>query len=236
MQLVLDIGNTAIKAAWFRGKELLEVRVIPEAIKLPEDYFHHPGKPDQVLVASVRDEDPGFLNAFYVPVHHLSGKTKLPFDNQYATPLTLGADRLANVAGALGRFPGKNVLVVDCGTCIKYDLLLAEGAYAGGSISPGLGMRYKALHTYTGKLPLLEPVEEIHLTGKTTAESIHSGVINGMLAEIDGIIARYTKIYPGLECVLTGGDHALFSGKLKSRIFAAPALTLEGLNTILLQL
>ncbi len=236
MQLILDIGNTAIKAAWFRGHELLEIRTVNEARQLPPDYFNHPGKPDQIMVASVREVDPDFLNSFYVPMHHLSGSTKLPFENQYTTPQTLGSDRIANAAGAWSRFPGKNVLVIDCGTCIKYDLMLAEGVYAGGSISPGLVMRYKALHNYTGKLPLLDPANEAHLTGKSTAESIHSGVINGMIAEIDGIIARYNKLYPGIECILTGGNHTLFYGKLKSRIFAAPALTLEGLNTILLQI
>jgi type III pantothenate kinase len=127
-------------------------------------------------------------------------------------------------------------LVIDTGTCLKADFISAEGVYLGGSISPGFMMRYRSLNFYTGKLPLLEPLAEAELIGNTTAGSIHSGVLNGMALEIEGIISRYRTMYPDLECILTGGDHAVFHGKLKSRIFAAPTLTLEGLNSILLRL
>jgi type III pantothenate kinase len=188
------------------------------------------------MLASVREADPSFLFDFPVPVFRLNDQTPLPFINTYRSPGTLGADRVANAAGAISKYPGRNVLVIDTGTCIKMDLVKAEGAYAGGSISPGLNMRYQALHRYTGRLPLLEPEEQATLIGTTTAESIHSGVLNGMVAEIDGLISRYESRFPDLVCLLTGGDHSLFSGKLKSRIFAAPTLTLEGLNSILLHL
>lgn len=236
MQLVLDIGNTAIKAAWFRGRELLEIRQINDQASVLPDQFNHPIPPDRVIVSSVRDKDPEFLSAFSVPVHYLNSSTPLPFILQYDTPQTLGADRIANAAGAIVRFPGQNTLIIDTGTCLKIDLVLAGGIYAGGSISPGFRMRYQAMHAFTGRLPLLDSASEADLTGTSTAGSMHSGVINGMAAEIDGMISRYLGMFPEIFCILTGGDAAIFSGKLKSRIFAAPTLTLEGLNSILLHL
>lgn len=233
MQLAIDIGNTAIKTALFRGTELLEVRQFTDEDWPDSAIFR---SVEKVICATVRAGEPDFSSYFSGPYYRLNSHTPLPFRNAYETPATLGADRIANVAGARQMFPGQHVLVVDTGTCIKMDLLTADAVYHGGSISPGLRMRYKALHHYTGKLPLLDTASGAALTGVHTAGSIHSGVINGMTAEIDGMISRYTEMYAGLQCILTGGDHVFFSGKLKSRIFAAPTLTLEGLNSILLRL
>jgi type III pantothenate kinase len=234
MQLVLDVGNTAIKAAWFSGFELLETEVLPEEADF--DKLRHPrlGQPEKAIISSVRSSDPEWIGRLDFPLIRLNYQTSIPILNAYGSPQTLGMDRLANVVAAHQRFPHKNVLVLDTGTCLKCDFISSEGKYSGGSIAPGLLMRYQSMHSYTGKLPLLQPVTDAVLIGNDTAGSIHSGVLNGMLSEIEGMILRYKEMYPQLECVITGGDHPYFYHKLKSCIFAAPSLTLEGLNIILL--
>jgi type III pantothenate kinase len=166
----------------------------------------------------------------------LSSGTKLPFSNKYATPETLGNDRLSAVAGAHAEYPGRNVLVIDAGTCIKYDFITEDGEYLGGSISPGIQMRYNALHTFTQKLPSLSPLAiQPALIGDSTIGSIHSGVINGVMAEMQGIIQSYAGRFKNICVILSGGDieiiKPVFSGK--NNIFADPLLVLKGLNFIL---
>ena len=134
-------------------------------------------------------------------------------------------------AGAL--FPNKNVLTIDSGTCITYDILTKDGVYLGGSISPGLNMRFKSLHKQTSKLPLVSLTTEHPLVGDSTESAITSGVINGMICEIDGIIDRYKTDYSDLQIILTGGDAKFFDKELKNSIFAAPDLVLTGLNELL---
>ncbi len=164
----------------------------------------------------------------------LNSETPLPIINDYLSPETLGNDRIANVVGAKSVFPNHNALVIDLGTCMKFDFITDKGVYKGGAISPGLNMRYKALHQFTDQLPLIEPVDVADLIGNSTINSINSGVFNGMLAEIKGIIYQYKLLSTDLKVILTGGDLRFFSIHLKNDIFAAPYLTLEGLNEILL--
>lgn len=162
--------------------------------------------------------------------------TATPLRNAYATPLTLGADRLAAAVGAAGLRPGQPTLIVDAGTALKCDLVTADGTYHGGSIGPGLGMRLRALHAFTGRLPLLAlpPADAtIPLTGDSTTGSVLSGVVNGAVAEITGFIAQYQQHYPGLGVLLTGGDAAFLAARLPARIFVVPELVLLGLNRIL---
>jgi type III pantothenate kinase len=163
----------------------------------------------------------------------LDYSTKVPFVNKYGTPKTLGVDRIALVSSAIAKYPKKNVLIIDAGTCITYDYINNEGIYYGGAISPGLQMRYKALNVFTEKLPLLEASEKFELVGNSTETSIHSGVLNGVINEIDGIINQYRKKNTDLTVVLTGGDVNFLSNRLKNGIFANPNFLLEGLNTIL---
>ncbi len=143
-------------------------------------------------------------------------------------------DRLAGVCGAIELFKETDTLVIDAGTCITYDFVDKQKNYFGGSISPGLKMRFKAVHTFTAKLPLVDSANAVGLIGDSTESSIQSGVINGMIAEIEGIIMRYQDKYPGLRVILCGGDTAFFENKLKASIFAAPDLVLIGLNSILI--
>ena len=158
----------------------------------------------------------------------------LPVKVLYKTPETLGNDRLANVCGARIQYPDANVLVIDMGTCIKYDFISADGFYHGGGISPGLTMRYKALTRFTSQLPYFKPVEEFPvLIGQSTEGSMRSGVENGILEEVKGIISQYQELFDQTLIMLTGGDCAKFADKLKSPIFVAPNLTLSGLKVIL---
>ena len=159
--------------------------------------------------------------------------TKVPFDNQYKTPDTLGLDRIALVCASVQSYPNQNVLIIDAGTCITYDFLNSKNEYLGGAISPGIHIRYNSLHDYTSKLPKLSLPEDYQLTGDSTSEAIHSGIINGVTQEIMGVINQYKEKYGDLTVVLTGGDTKFLSKQLKNSIFANQNFLLYGLNTIL---
>lgn len=237
MNLVIDIGNTLVKMAVFQDATLLKKKTSlrQDLLKNIEEIFQTHPKITHSLLSSVGK----------IPLkveEKLSEKTilitmdrELPqvFINKYATPATLGQDRIALVSAAAKLYPNQNVLVIDTGTCITYDLLTAGNEYFGGAISPGLQMRYKAMHTFTEKLPLLEPEEGVSLTGNSTRGSMHSGVIFGIQAEIDGIIDAYRAQYKELTVILTGGDAQFLCKRLKNSIFANSNFLLEGLNNIL---
>jgi type III pantothenate kinase len=163
----------------------------------------------------------------------LSHLLKLPFTNAYGTPETVGHDRLANMAAASVLYPNDNVLVIDCGSCITYSLLISN-SFLGGSISPGVQMRFNALHEFTGQLPQLETIGRLpDILGKTTTDSIHSGVEFAIVAETRGMIDAYLKEFGPLKVVLTGGDYSFFEKYLKSPTFALDQLTQIGLHEIL---
>ena len=164
----------------------------------------------------------------------LGSDTNVPFENLYKTPQTLGVDRIALMSAASVLYPNRSVLVIDAGTCITYDLLTEENKYFGGAISPGIDMRYKALNQFTANLPLLNKEEKIPVVGDTTKSAMHSGVLNGIILEIDGIIAQQKHKNKKLTVILTGGDTNFLSKKVKSTIFAQPNFLLEGLNSILI--
>lgn len=157
----------------------------------------------------------------------------LPFVIKYRTPDTLGLDRLAGVAGAWSQYRNETSLVIDVGTCIKYDLITKKGEYLGGNISPGLQMRLKAMHLMTSKLPQVEPYERYEAMGTDTVSALQVGACTGAIHEIEGFIKEYKKMFGKLNILLTGGDSHFFVNKLKTKIFAAPNLVLQGLNEIL---
>ena len=159
--------------------------------------------------------------------------TPLPIKNLYKTPQTLGKDRLAAAVAGHMRFSTDPVLVVNAGSCITFDVINEKGEYLGGSISPGIQMRFRALHTFTGKLPLITGKNLVALTGTTTGDSILSGVINGSLSEVEGIIAQYLQKYKNLHVILSGGDMKYFDTRLKIKTFAIPNIVTEGLYQIL---
>ncbi len=236
MNLIVDVGNTLSKVAVFQQDELIEkyvieIKEISEKIK---EIFTRT-RVGAVIVSKVSAAE------FSLPqnlrkntrILTLGPKTKLPFENLYATPLTLGDDRKALVAAAVKKYPQENVLVIDAGTCITYDLKNKKDQYLGGAISPGLKMRFKALNTFTANLPLVDSPEIKDLIGDSTLTSINSGVVNGTLREIDGVIEEYKERYPDLITIITGGDAQFLSINLKNSIFANSNFLLEGLNHIL---
>ena len=237
MNLTIDVGNTRVKAAVFEKDKLVELivfdktKILSEIKKILKKYVISNGIMSNV--ASISDSKLKKLQNL-VQIDVISSSTKVPFDNFYKTPKTLGVDRIALVAGAVNQFYGKNVLVIDAGTCITFDFVNSKGRYLGGAISPGVQMRFNSLNHFTANLPLLEKEEVNDFIGKNTKESINSGIVNGVIQEIDGVINQYKKKYLDLTVVLTGGDTNFLAKQLKSSIFANQNFLLQGLNTILI--
>jgi type III pantothenate kinase len=168
-----------------------------------------------------------------MPVIEFGPETPVPIKNNYHSPLTLGADRLAAAVAAHDLYADKDVLVIDAGTAITYEFITKDGTYQGGGISAGVSLRLKSLNAFTSRLPLVEAHFPEFLIGRNSEESILSGVMNGIRAEMDGIIQEYKQLYPELIILFTGGDMFYFEKKLKNDIFATPNLVLTGLNLIL---
>ena len=231
MNLVIDIGNTAAKLAVFDGTELLEVVYDSNRTleRLPGLCSRYPIGQAIDLSESASAQ----LSALSVPLLRLGADTPLPVENLYETPETLGYDRMAAVVGACGQAPGRDLLVIDAGTCITYEFVDAAGRYHGGNISPGMQMRFQALHRFTGRLPLVQREGRRLPMGKDTESAIRAGVIKGMEYEIEGYIRAMKYKYPQLLVFLTGGDEFSFDTNVKSIIFADRFLVLKGLNRIL---
>ncbi|MBF2707886.1 type III pantothenate kinase [Flavobacterium soyangense] len=234
MILAVDVGNTRIKAAVFEGTILLEVFVFmkTELEKSIQNILNKYKKISHLVVSSVSDVEKQAFISFEssVNIHFVSHKDSFPFVNCYETPQTLGIDRMVLAAGATLQFPSQNRLVIDAGTCVTYDFIDENDNYLGGAISPGLRLRYEALHNYTAKLPLLTLENPKHFTAKSTSESIHSGVVNGLVCEIDGFINQYKAQFSNFIIILTGGDTEFLAKRLKNTIFANSNFLLESLN------
>ena len=235
-KLILDFGNTLQKLAVFEGHDMLDETVF--SMITPDqviEYVHRKGPFNASILSAVVDY-PSEIKTFLernMRFVELLDSTPIPITNNYRTPKTLGKDRIAAVVGAAALYPHTNILVIDAGTCITYDLISKTGDYPGGAISPGITMRFKAMNAFTGKLPLIEAEPFGSLVGKSTKESMLSGVMNGTIEEIKGIIMRYQEQFENLSIVITGGDHKYLLSKLKNNIFAVPNLVLRGLNEIL---
>ncbi|MGG5577815.1 type III pantothenate kinase [Myroides sp. C15-4] len=236
MIYTLDIGNTRTKLAMFENDSLVNTTYLSTKNLQKEllFFFQKNSKKPKIVLASVGHLDDTLLEWLEknTDLTQITHTTPLPLSNKYKTPHTLGIDRLAVAAGATIQYPNTARLIIDAGTCITYDFVNAENEYLGGSISPGLQLRYKALHDYTAKLPLLEMEDISYFIGQNTHESIQSGVINGIIAEIDNIINRYKKDYADLTIILTGGDAVFLAKRLKNIIFANPNFLSESLNHI----
>lgn len=237
MNLVVDIGNSFIKTAVFDGDDLIHQEQFPPGqIKVLKVVFsNYPDIKNGIIsvVGNPEKQMTSFLRSKLGKLIFLDENIPVPVINKYETGNTLGKDRLAAVVGANHLFPLENILVIDAGTAITYDFITSEGEYEGGSISPGLYMRFRALHEFTNNLPFLAPVEEFNFPAKTTKTAIITGVQLGMMKEIEGIIALHEKQYPELKVVLTGGDAIFFDKNLKNSIFVDLTLVQRGLNRIL---
>ena len=231
MNLLIDSGNTFTKAALCDAEKIHSIQKINRV----ED-FHTIQKdfsPNNIIISSV-NKDASEILAFFPKAKKilLDSKTPVPIKNLYKTPATLGMDRLADVVGATTLFPDKACLCIDAGTCITYDLIDEKAQYQGGSIALGLEMRFKALHTFTAKLPLVQRQEKADLIGTSTESSILSGVQVGTVKEMEGVINEYKTTYKDLKIIITGGDAGFFESRIKGPIFAAPELLFLGLKRI----
>ena len=234
--LIIDVGNTRMKAARFDGLG----RVVARTVAAHGDHGPlralFPDAPPAMIgwgsVAGAAAEHWASL-ARWAPLVELRGDGPSPLRNAYGTPATLGVDRLANAVAAYTAFPGRNVLAIDAGTCITYDLVAADGRYLGGAITPGLAMRAKAMHAYSARLPLVQDLDEVPTLGTDTRSGLAAGVLYGAVFEAAGFRADWGQQWPDPAVVITGGDGPRIMRGLKSGIFAHPDLTLEGLHVLL---
>lgn len=237
MNLVVDIGNTYIKFAVFKKNELLfdEYFEPSDFLEKVKGVFEAYPEISDAILSSVGGLDGTSLEVLtlFCNVHVLSQNSQIPFKNSYATPQTLGIDRIALATAAFYQNKGGNTLVIDAGTCITYDFINDFNEYLGGAISPGIHMRYKAMHTQTAKLPLLEKEGPLDFIGNATNSCMHSGVIYGVLHEIEGVISQYQERFEHLTVILTGGDSHFLSKRIKNTIFADSKFLLKGLNYLL---
>ena len=236
MNLIIDIGNTSAKLAVFGQGEMKETlrcsnKTLDGLSILCNKYPIRKGIVSSVI--SLTDEIRQALDKLPFPVMEFTYQSPIPITNLYRTPQTLGMDRLAAVIAAYTIKPGHPILVIDAGTCITYDFVDEVGQYRGGNISPGMDMRFKALHTFTNKLPLVSAEGEMPSYGQTTETAIRSGVIRGIKHEMNGYIEHLRENYPSLLVFLTGGNEFSFDANIKNGIFADGFLVLKGLNRIL---
>ena len=237
MNLIMDIGNTATKLAVFQSDKMIQVQTVATTNMLAEveALLKKFSRVKHGLVSSVKMIDNLEFERLQksLPIKILDVSFQLPFKNAYNTPHTLGVDRLALMAAAVQQYSKRNVLVIDAGSCVTYDFMDSNQNYLGGAISPGVEMRYKALETFTSNLPLLEKTPPNQRIGSSTEASIHSGVIHGLLHEMEGTIKEYQNKYPDLTVILTGGDTDFLCKQFKISIFANSNFLLEGLNFLL---
>ncbi|CAD5271783.1 MULTISPECIES: type III pantothenate kinase [unclassified Imperialibacter] len=233
MTAAIDIGNTRCKIGFFENDSLIKLKTsvafeaIVGALKGEEV--------SEVIVSSVGKDVSNLgkeLSEKYKVVK-LTHLLPLPIFLDYSSTDTLGTDRIAAVAGAFHLYRGKNCLVIDVGSCITYDIITSDGYYKGGAISPGVEMKLKSMHTFTARLPFIEHPEWVDLPGKDTKTSMINGVLHGTLAEIEGMIERFSGLLPDLQVIMCGGGSNFFESNIKHHIFVRSELVLIGLNSIL---
>jgi len=232
--LCLDFGNTRLKAGVFKnGSFIEEVSFENDSLETISSVVQK-YKPNKTILASVINHDTEIESYLSTKTrfHKLSSSSKLNFTIAVGKTETIGNDRLALMAAACSEFPGKNNLIIGIGTCITYNFINTASQFLGGSISPGMEMRFKALHDYTAKLPLVGSDKNLPLIGYDTKTNLQSGVIFGIVNEINGFIEKYNEKYGNFNAVLTGGDAPYFASQLKSRIFADINFLYKGLYTL----
>lgn len=235
MNLTVDIGNTSTKVALYEGRDIIK----KERLKYPDiaavGKFTGRKSVSRVIISSV-NHDPSvvidFLRDKGAVVHLLSGKSLYPFMIDYETPETIGVDRLAAAAGATLHHPGADLLVIDAGSAVTLDVVI-DGSFQGGSISPGLSMRFRALHEFTGRLPLADVSNDFSFPGRSTKDAITGGVVMGLVFEINEYIRTFEKRHKKLVTVITGGDSEIITSFTDRKMFLHPDLVTDGLNYLL---
>ena len=236
MNLVLDIGNNYFKIGIYKNSDLIyffsdNSSKIESVINKVLSEYNDLSCTIISNVSSINTVD--LFDGYKIRVLQLNSTFNFPFKIQYKTPLTLGNDRLALAAAASLLYPKSNKIIIDAGTCITIDFIDYNNNFYGGSISPGIDMRYKSLNNYTANLPLLEISDKFSYPGDSTETSIHSGVIGGVCNEIKGFIENISSKHDDVKIILTGGNAKFLSKTLKITIFANQNFILDGLNSIL---
>jgi type III pantothenate kinase len=232
--ICFDFGNTRLKAGIFEGESFIDEIILPDDSNVTISSILDRYNPGCTMLSSVinhRSELEAELAA-RGNFHKLDHRTKLNFSTPVGKPETIGADRLALIAAAVHFYPGKNMLIIGLGSCITYNFVNQYHEFLGGGISPGLTMRFRAMHEYTAKLPLVKEDWNFPLIGYDTRTNLQSGVIAGMASEIDGIIEKYAEKYGNFNAVLTGGNSGYFAAHLKSKIFADHNFLFKGLYAL----
>lgn len=237
MNLIIDIGNTCVKLVCFNGNEVVEeMRSDKDDVKSLQSFCNKYVFSNGIY-STVSEIGAEYLDALsslpFEMMEFQSGKSHIPIKNKYRTPYTLGADRLAAAVGANYLQPGRDILIIDIGTCVTFDFINAAGEYLGGNISPGPTMRLKALNNYTSRLPLVDRIGKLPNIGYDTETAIRSGVLNGIKYEIEGYIYYFLAKYPKLFVYLTGGVHLNLHFSENISIFADDYIVPKGLNRIL---
>ena len=232
--ICFDFGNSRYKAAIFKNGQLDEIVVLEDASIQTLKNLVEQRKPTKTILSSVVHHDKAiesFLETI-APFHLIGPHTQLNFSTPVGKPETIGADRIALCAAAVHMYPNQHTLAISLGTCITYNFINNSHEFLGGSISPGMQMRFKSMHEQTALLPLIKPTKDFPLVGYDTKTNLLSGVVWGMAAEINGIIEAYEAKYNNFNVLLTGGDLSYFVPRLKKRIFADPNLIFKGLYAI----
>ncbi len=235
MNLIIDIGNSNAKLALYsEGRKAGGARFQDLSPEMLEKFISTESIEKAIL--SSTGGIPEFIKEFdksRIPfLHVLSHKSEFPFKIEYQTPESLGTDRLAGVAGAIKYFPGFEILVIDAGTAITFDFI-SDNIYKGGNISPGISMRFKALNTFTQRLPLVSESNEFQSPGRNTHEAIGAGVITGVIYEINEYIRTFKKKHSGFKIILTGGDGEFITKRIEHHVTFLPDIVSDGLNYIL---
>ncbi len=232
--ICFDFGNTRRKAAIFNDDQLTDELFLEDDSEKTIMQLLQKYQPDNTILSSVVDHNPAIEDLLDkgTRFHKLSHLTKINFSTPVGKPETIGADRLALVAAAVHFYPGKNNLVIALGSCITYNFINQYHQFLGGAISPGMDMRFKSMHDYTAKLPLAKEEWNFPLVGYDTKTNLQSGVIIGILSEIEGFIQKYEEKYSNFNVVLTGGNSAYFASQLKYKIFADQHFLFKGLYAL----
>jgi len=234
IRICFDFGNTRTKAAVFNNKELILIHVFTELSIESITEFVQEWAPEKTILSSVihHDKEIEAVLAAHSKFHLLGPESKINFTTPVGKPESIGADRIALISAVIDEYPDQHNLVIALGSCITYNFVNKSHEFLGGSISPGMQMRFKSMHELTALLPMVQPSSQFPLVGYDTKTNLLSGVILGIAAEIDGIVAAYEEKYANFNVLLTGGDISYFAPHLKKRIFADPNLIFKGLYAI----
>jgi len=228
----IDLGNSLVKIGFFESSRLKTVEAMTWGNLMNSDTIQQLSSCVGMVCSVLSPQENERFKTLFPNFRSVDENVLLPLASSYSTPLTLGKDRLCNAIGAWSKNKHRNSLVIDIGTCLKFDFVSQQGIYQGGSIAPGIGLRYRSLHDYTANLPLISTTDTVPLIGSSTKECVESGVMNGMHAEIERLIEAYQQRYEELTIFVTGGDAKHFDLLTKNNIFAIDHLTLIGLHEI----